>query len=76
MQNCKKIILVVFFAVIIPALMFQFVIRKKAAPKIPIDKTALFDVNGSKVTLSNNIGKVMIVSYFQSWCGDCRKEHW
>ncbi len=54
--------------------MFQFIIRGGKAPEIPIDKTVLFDESGNEINLSEHKGKVMIVSYFQSWCGDCRKE--
>ena len=64
----------VIFAIIIPAFMFQFIINGKRAPKIPMDKTALFDEKGNKISISDNKGSVMIVSYFQSWCGDCRRE--
>jgi thiol-disulfide isomerase/thioredoxin len=75
MENQKRRkFLIVLFAVIIPAFMFQFIIKGKRAPKIPIDKTALFDEKGNKINISDNKGKVMIVSYFQSWCGDCRRE--
>jgi thiol-disulfide isomerase/thioredoxin len=70
----RKKLLIVLFAVLIPAFMFQFIIRGGRAPKIPIDKTALFDEKGNKISISDNKGKVMIISYFQSWCGDCRRE--
>ena len=73
-NNKKRKAIIIFFGILIPAIMFQFIIRGGKAPKIPIDKTALFDESGNKVNLSDNKGKVMIVSYFKSWCGDCRKE--
>ena len=73
-NNKKRKAIIIFFGILIPAFMFQFIIRGGKAPKIPIDKTALFDESGNKISLSENKGKVMIVSYFQSWCGDCRKE--
>jgi len=62
------------FLIIVFANVLYFVVFSKKAPKIPIDKTALFDESGNKISLSDNKGKVMLISYFQSWCGDCRKE--
>lgn len=73
-KSKRKKLLVVLFTILIPAFMFQFIILGNRPPKIPIDKTALFDESGNKISLSDNKGKVMIVSYFQSWCGDCRRE--
>ncbi len=63
------VLLIVFVNVL-----FFVVIKGRKAPEIPIDKTALFDERGNKVTLTDNLGKVMLISYFQSWCVDCRKE--
>lgn len=74
MENKRRKIVIILFAILLPAFMFQFIIKGKRAPKIPIDKTTLFDEKGNKISLSDNKGKVMIVSYFQSWCGDCRRE--
>lgn len=73
-NNKKRKALIVFFGILIPAFMFQFIIRGGKIPKIPIDKTELFDESGNKVSLTDNKGRVMIISYFQSWCGDCRRE--
>lgn len=67
-------LLIVVLAVLIPAFIFQFIIRGGKVPKLPIDKTALFDEKGNKISITENKGNVMIVSYFQSWCGDCRRE--
>lgn len=44
------------------------------APNNPIIKTNVVLKDGTKKNLKNlNLG-VAVVSYFQSWCGDCRRE--
>jgi thiol-disulfide isomerase/thioredoxin len=70
----KRRIVIVLFGILIPALMFQFIIRGKKAPEIPLAKSALADENNTVFSLSDYKGNVIIVSYFQSWCGDCRRE--
>lgn len=69
-MNRKKIvpILLILFSANLFYLLFM------RMPKIPIDKTTLVNEQGNKVSLSDDFGKVMIVSYFQSWCRDCRAE--
>lgn len=64
------ILLVAIFANVL----FFVVFSGKKPPKIPIDKTVLYDEQGNKESISDSKGKVMIISYFQSWCGDCRAE--
>ncbi len=46
----------------------------KQAPDLPLFNTTLYDENNQVVPADSFIGKVLIVSYFQTWCGDCRRE--
>ncbi len=48
--------------------------KYKVAPDLPIMQMDLFDETGQKTNLQSKKGKPMIVSYYASWCGDCRKE--
>lgn len=61
-------------AVIFGNVLYFVVFSGKRAPKNPIEKTTLFDEQNNKIDASTFTGKVLILSYFQTWCGDCRKE--
>jgi thiol-disulfide isomerase/thioredoxin len=56
-----------------------FSIRKimhhKIPPKMGFNATLLKAVDDNKkITLNDYLGKVIVVSCFQTWCGDCAKE--
>jgi thiol-disulfide isomerase/thioredoxin len=70
----KKKFLPFLMAVIFGNVLYFVVFSGKRAPKNPIVKTTLFDEQNNKVDASSFKGKVLILSYFQTWCGDCRKE--
>ena len=54
--------------------LYFVVFSGKIAPKHPFEKSVLMDEQNKKVAISDFKGKVVIVTYFQSWCGDCRRE--
>lgn len=56
------------------SVLYFVVFTGKKIPQLPLDKTALYDESGKKVNMTDYAGQVMIVSYFQSWCGECREE--
>ena len=69
----NKALLLVLVVVFVNVLIFV-VFKGRKAPKFPVLETELLDASSGKYDLLKNIKSVTIVSYYQSWCGDCRRE--
>ncbi len=54
--------------------LYFVVFSGKVAPKHPFEKSALVDEQNKQVAIKDFNGKILIVTYFQSWCRDCRLE--
>ena len=73
MNSGKRVVL--FLVAVAIGLAGLFLYKKyHVAPDLPIMQMDLFDETGQKTNLQAKKGKPMIVSYYASWCGDCRKE--
>jgi len=48
--------------------------RRFTTPELPLWTTRLVDAKGQELKLSEAKEKYLLVSYFQSWCGDCIRE--
>ena len=64
------LLLIVVFANVLYFVVFS----GKRAPELPMHKTTLKDENGNKFSIQDAENTVVMVSFFQSWCGDCRRE--
>jgi thiol-disulfide isomerase/thioredoxin len=64
-----------FMLAVIVLLVALFYYKKyRVAPSIPLLTQELIDEQNIKTSLEQYKGKPMIISYYASWCGDCRKE--
>lgn len=71
MKNKKlAILLVLLFALLLLFTLFA----GKTPPPSPIAVTTLQNEKGEIVTPHQEHGQVMIITYFKSWCRDCRME--
>ncbi|MGZ4056286.1 MAG: TlpA family protein disulfide reductase [Bacteroidia bacterium] len=69
----KKIIPVLLILIAI-AIGGWFYKAYKTVPALPAYENDLTDEQGHVVKLSDLKGKYVLISYFQTWCGDCIKE--
>lgn len=70
----KKKFIPLFLIPVFAYTLYFVVFSGKIAPKHPFEKSVLRDEQNKEVTIKDFRGKVLIVTYFQSWCRDCRKE--
>lgn len=52
----------------------SYVYRHNVVPSIPLSENKLIDTLGQSVELKDLRGRYVLISYFQTWCGDCIRE--
>jgi thiol-disulfide isomerase/thioredoxin len=72
-MTIKKIVPILFFIAAI-AIGGWFYKAYKTVPALPAYENDLTNEQGQVVKLSDLKGKYVLISYFQTWCGDCIKE--
>ena len=73
MLNSKNIFKI-FIGIFGIALALWFYSRYKKAPEFPAYDNTVLNAQGTPIKISDFKGKYVLVSYFQTWCGDCIKE--
>lgn len=64
----------VIISILLALVVTYFIASKMRKPKSPLLKTELTNLQNEKFDANTLKDKVFIVSYFQTWCGDCVKE--
>lgn len=64
----------VFFYVGLTVAVLYFVKRKFIVPSINKDKLQLTDYQGNTVSISNYGNNVVVLNFWQTWCGPCVHE--
>ncbi len=67
----KKKIIPVLLVIAFANVLYFVVFSHK---RLPLDKTVLYDEQNQIVSLEGYQHTVRIISFFQTWCGDCRRE--
>ncbi|MFN8237568.1 MAG: TlpA disulfide reductase family protein [Chitinophagales bacterium] len=67
----KRKIIPVFLVLAFSNVLYFVVFHRK---HIPLDKTVLYDEQNRVVSPDTFQHYIRIVSFFQTWCGDCRQE--
>jgi peroxiredoxin len=73
----NKLSSIIFYAIVILAVGWgiMWYMRKTIAPKMEFQTSELLLTgNNTKTTINNLKGNVVIVSFFQTWCGPCIQE--
>lgn len=70
----SKKIFSVLFAIAAIAIVGWLYKSYKMVPALPAYENDLTNEQGQKVKLSDFKGQYVLISYFQTWCGDCIKE--
>jgi thiol-disulfide isomerase/thioredoxin len=75
MKKYQNKIITAIVIILLSGLAIRSFIHKNYPPKMGFNATELITVDGNKkITINDYRGSVVIVSCFQTWCGDCAGE--
>lgn len=52
----------------------RYILMHYVSPSLPVAKHEIIDAQGKEISLHDFKGKYVLISYFQTWCGDCIRE--
>ncbi len=72
-KNIKKLWDILFYVLLF--LITLFIVKKKVfVPKIDTTTLNIYTLDQSKIDLNTLKGKVIVLNFWQTWCGPCKKE--
>lgn len=72
-MSAKTIVSAIFIIVVI-VIVGWFYKSYKTAPALPAYENDLINEQGQAVKIADFKGSYVLISYFQTWCGDCIRE--
>lgn len=73
-EQHRKTLFNVLFYLVIGLSIAYFVKRKFVVPKLETQKLELHDYKGNELHLQDFENKVLVLNFWQTWCGPCREE--
>ena len=75
MKKKLPLLLILLIVIVIVIIIIGYFYKKyKTIPSLPAYQNTLLNEKGEQINLTEFQGTYLLISYFQTWCGDCIEE--